>query len=848
MAVADHLTSILDALTSHLCVLDGHGVIVFANTAWREFADKNPPAPENYAIGENYLSVCDRATGENSSEAQPFAEGIRDVLRGNTSCFELEYPCHAPGTVRWFVGRVAPLPHGTDKWIVITHTDVTVHHFVDEALRESERRNRILLEAIPDLMFVVDSEGTFHDFHAPHDGLLAVPSDLLIGSRIDDMEAPQETRDLLRWTSQKAITTRSTQICRYTLRVPIGVRHFEARFVPLNHTSALAIARDITETQRIEQELRESEELYRETVSNISDAVFLTDEESRFVLVCSNVTAVLGYTVDEMYAMGSLRTVLGPTIPIPVDVSSELHDLEWSIVDKAGHSHDLLVHVKRVRIRNATRLYTCRDVTLSRKAEMEIRDAERRYRTLFENSGTGIVIIDRDGIYQMANKQGAAVMASRPEDVVGKSIRDFFPLDIANQYIEQNRDIIDSGIGKDYEASFPMGSLIRTFLITDRCIADEHGRGIALQSCSIEISDRKRIEEEFLASENRFRAIFEHSFIGLSLVTMDGKEIHNRTATAMLGYTQDEMRNYTWRDYTHPEDIPDIEQAIERLVHNDAPTFRIPQRLLHKNGGTIWAESSCALIRDKWGNPLYFVTAMLDMTELRTTQENLHALAGHLQSAREEERQYVAREIHDHFSQVLSALKIDLTLMMKDIQQHDESGLCIRIAQQLESFDASLETIIIELRHLVTGLRPEILETLGILAAMEFEIREFGRASGLPAQFTTNIGDMPIDMETSIALYRILQESLANIRQHALAHNVAVSFARTPDALVLQIEDDGRGFPTALPSHQIPYGILGMRERALLLKGEFSIQRTPAGKTIVTVRVPWPSVNKGGDP
>jgi PAS domain S-box-containing protein len=571
--------------------------------------------PPNYCIGENYLAACSRAAGENSAEAKPFADGIRNIIQGTSRHFVLEYPCHSPDTFRWFIGQADPLPLGDGTGAVITHIDITDHRLINEALIKSER---------------------------------------------------------------------------------------------------------------------------------------------------------------------------------------------------------------------------------------QIRNSERRYRTLFENSGTGIVIIDRDGIYQMVNKQGAAAMGTRPEDIVGKSIRDFFTIDIANHYIKQNRDIIDSGIGRDFEASFPIGTLIRTFLMTDRCIADEHGRGIALQSSSFEITDRKHLEDELVASETRFRAVFEHSFIGLSITTMDGRETRNHIACAMLGYTQHEMSTRTWRDYTYPEDIPNIEQAIDHLLHSDAPAFRIAQRLLHRNGNIMWAETSCVLIRDKGGDPLYFLTAMLDITELRTTQENLHALAGHLQSAREEERHYIAREIHDHFSQVLSALKIDLTLMMKDIRRHDESGLCIRIAQQLESFDASLETIIIELRHLVTGLRPEILETLGILAAMEFEIREFGRNSGLPTQFTTNVGDIPIDMQSSIALYRILQESLANIREHALAQNVAVSFERTPDALVLQIEDDGRGFPTAPPAHQIPYGILGMRERALLLKGEFSLQRTPAGKTRVIVRVPWPPViNRG---
>jgi PAS domain S-box-containing protein len=584
----------IDALPASLCVLDAHGVILLTNAAWRKFADENPPAPSNYAVSQNYLTVCDQAEGENSIEAKPFADGIRSVLGGATGYFELTYPCHAPGKTRWFIGRVAALSANGAGRVVITHNDVTLHHLAEIALRESES-------------------------------------------------------------------------------------------------------------------------LYRETVSSISDAIFLTDEEHRFVHICSNVSVIFGWSVEETLALGTLPRLLGPDIPLPKNLPSEIHNVEWSILDKAGCVHQLLASMKPVRIGKGTRLFTCRDITGRMQDEKRLRDAEKRYRTLFEHSGTGIVIIDRNGVYQVVNEQAARVMGSLPADIVGKSICDFFPADIAQKYIKQNREIIDSGIGRDYEASFHLGGSEKSFLISDRCLTDGEGLGIALQSSSLEITDLKRAQDE------------------------------------------------------------------------------------------------------------------------------LRALTGHLQLAREEERRSIAREIHDHFSQVLSALKIDLSLVIKDIEQHDEEEFCTRIARQLASFDETLESIILDLRQIVARLRPEILETIGILATMEFEVREFGRSTGLLARFTSNVGHQIVDLDTSIALYRILQESLTNVRLHAQAKSVLVSLEQTGDALVLQIEDDGRGFPTDSSPRPIPYGILGMKERALLLKGDLSIARTPTGKTVVSVSIPFRS-------
>ena len=183
--------------------------------------------------------------------------------------------------------------------------------------------------------------------------------------------------------------------------------------------------------------------------------------------------------------------------------------------------------------------------------------------------------------------------------------------------------------------------------------------------------------------------------------------------------------------------------------------------------------------------------------------------------------------------------------MMKDIRHNDDDGLHDRLIRQLGSFDETLGSLVLEFRHLVTHLRPEILEAIGIIAAMDNEVREFGRTSGLSVRFTTNIETISIDPDVSITLYRILQESLTNIRRHARAKQVRVTFEQVPDALILQIADDGRGLPTSPRSRNIPYGILGMKERALLLKGEFAIIRSPAGETIVSVRIPWPAVSEG---
>ena len=136
----------------------------------------------------------------------------------------------------------------------------------------------------------------------------------------------------------------------------------------------------------------------------------------------------------------------------------------------------------------------------------------------------------------------------------------------------------------------------------------------------------------------------------------------NKSFCTMLGYTEEELAARTWKDITHPDDIVLRQRSFDQLIAAKEEAARLTLRFLHKSGSIVWGDVNSILLRDQLNKPLYFFNAILDITQWRSAQEELHALAGHLQHAREEERRFIAREIHDRFGQVLSALKIDFGL------------------------------------------------------------------------------------------------------------------------------------------------------------------------------------------
>jgi PAS domain S-box-containing protein len=126
----------VDALSAHIAVLDEVGTILAVNRAWRGFAVANPPLTHTVNEGAHYLSVCDAATGPDSGEAAAVAAGIRAVMSGSQSMFELEYPCHSPETQRWFVCRVSRFQGADAVRVVVAHEDITTRRQAEDELHE----------------------------------------------------------------------------------------------------------------------------------------------------------------------------------------------------------------------------------------------------------------------------------------------------------------------------------------------------------------------------------------------------------------------------------------------------------------------------------------------------------------------------------------------------------------------------------------------------------------------------------------------------------------------------------------------------------------------------------------
>ena len=220
--------------------------------------------------------------------------------------------------------------------------------------------------------------------------------------------------------------------------------------------------------------------------------------------------------------------------------------------------------------------------------------------------------------------------------------------------------------------------------------------------------------------------------------------------------------------------------------------------------------------------------------QVRESREELRALSSHLQSMIERERARIAREIHDELGQELTGLKFDISWLRNRALEKPDADEVEKLNSTLKGIDGAIRSV----RRIATELRPAVLDTLGLTAAIEWQAKDFEDRTGVRCRFDSLDEDLALDQERATAVFRIFQEALTNIARHAKATEVSIALTRQNGHLLLQMKDNGRGIDPEKLHGAYSLGILGMQERVRLLNGEISIQGEPGKGTRVSVDIP----------
>ncbi|RYY77467.1 MAG: PAS domain-containing sensor histidine kinase [Comamonadaceae bacterium] len=226
-----------------------------------------------------------------------------------------------------------------------------------------------------------------------------------------------------------------------------------------------------------------------------------------------------------------------------------------------------------------------------------------------------------------------------------------------------------------------------------------------------------------------------------------------------------------------------------------------------------------------------FTVILRDVTERIRAQEELAAFAAEASGVREQEKARIARELHDELAQSLTALKMDTDWVRANLHKPEQAGP--RLAAMLRMLDDAVAST----RRIAADLRPLVLDDLGLVSAVEWLASSFTQRTGVPCRLAVD-DDLDLQEPHATAVFRMVQESLANVAKHAGARHVDVTLARTGDDALLQVVDDGIGFNAADPRKPQSLGLVGLRERAKLLRGSVAITSAPGQGTRVEARIP----------
>lgn len=340
--------------------------------------------------------------------------------------------------------------------------------------------------------------------------------------------------------------------------------------------------------------------------------------------------------------------------------------------------------------------------------------------------------------------------------------------------------------------------------------------------------------------EDKYRHLFENALEGIFQTTPDWRLLTANPALArLLGYASPEELMRTITDlqqqlFVDPKKSLEFKQRLAAT----GVVQGFEAQLYRKDGSTCWHAVNTSVVRGARGAVLYYEGTVEDLSERKRAEAVLRKMRQNILAAQEAERSRIARELHDDVCQRLSATKMHLGALENSLGKTNPA-----ILPKLRILKQQVEKNIIEVRRISLHLRPAALDDLGLVKALRQLCNEFKKDHHLAILLRAmNSLSAFSDAALGITLYRIVQEGLANISKHAQATSVLVKLARRQNRLILDIEDNGKGFilekvkaPHAA-GHQL--GLLNMQERAELLGGTFQVQSARRQGTKIHVEMP----------
>jgi PAS domain S-box-containing protein len=357
--------------------------------------------------------------------------------------------------------------------------------------------------------------------------------------------------------------------------------------------------------------------------------------------------------------------------------------------------------------------------------------------------------------------------------------------------------------------------------------------------------DHKNVEERLIQNEKLIREIEKIANTGSWEIDFKKEKIY--WSDGLFSIYGTEPKKIVNPDEVisriHPEDREKVVTNLDKVLKEKKP-FVIEYKIIRPDGSThnLLSKGDIStlekgIITKMVGITQDITTQKEAETKLKNSHEQLKRLSAHLQTAREEERTHISREIHDELGQSLTGLKMDLAWIERKLKKNDEKNSTI--LEKITSMSQLIDSTIQSIRRISSELRPGVLDYLGLPAAIEWQAQDFQNRTGITCKVNLSQNDLKLTQDLSTAVFRIFQETLTNVARHSKADLVEINLKTSDDFIILEVKDNGKGITDAEIMHKKSLGLVGMQERAEMFGGKFKISGSKNG-TIVLVQIPLP--------
>jgi len=720
--------------------------------------------------------------------------------------------------------------------------DITKRRETEEALKFSEHKSRTILQAIPDMMFIINQEGEFLDFSVHKDTELAIPPEDIIGSNLSGLGLSPSDLDRAKSKIRTALDKGKVESFEYELNLPSGIGYFEARLIKLSPGEVLAIIRDMSEIKEIQKSLLESEALYRTVFENTGLPTGIFNEEGYFTLLNQKMINFLGYSREDLQSKKWMEFVYPEDLPTVLeyhqrrqkDPESAPKTYETRLVDAEGIVHTTQINVDKIPLMDKY-VVSVVDITPLKEIQTELAESERKYRKIFENVQDVFYQADNQGYIIDISPSIKRYSGFEREELLGKKLDELY---VNPEEREEMLKIIqEEGEVVDFEVQLKnKEDKVLYVSVNAHPLLDSNNKVIGLEGSVRDVTDRRKKEKQIVYHLELEEMIMDISknFINkplelfdsainealerigkfmqvdrsyLFLITSDDDIVsntHEWTAKGIKSHIKDlqnmKISDYPWMvnsfketGYVHiprVEELPDEAENEKQLCKFQnvksmvAVALKIDDEIIGLIGFDMVSEERM------WDEETINILKLLGeiFTNLLEKRDKEMEVKQSL-----EEKEILLKEIHHRVKnnmQIISSL-LNLQLNLEEEEKTknilmESQGRIKSMAMVHEKLYQSTDLSHINFREYLENLSHDLFYSYAVPASINLVVEA---------------ENIYINIDTAIPLGLIVNELVSNSLKYAFPDKkgtLKVEFHKIDQHYILKVADDGVGLPSEL--------------------------------------------------